>query len=297
VNNQTPIVSVITCFLNEERFLAETIESVVQQDYKDWELILVDDGSTDNSKAIALNYVAQNEGKIFYYEHTNHQNRGLSASRNLGIKKSSGIWIALLDADDVWLPNKLSAQLAIVAQHPQVGMLCEASTYWYSWKEAHKDDVIIKVGTNLKGTYEPFSLTKLLYPLGGGAAPCPSGLLIRKAAWKQVGGFEESFSGNYQLYEDQAFLGKIYLKEAVFISPLSHNLYRQREGSLVQDVTAKGQYHRVRKYFLQWFSAYLKRQNIQNSVVHQALKKALAPYTGLPGLVNTFKRTVKQKLG
>ncbi len=296
MNNQKPLVSVITCFLNEEKFLSEAVESVLKQDYETWELILVDDGSWDESKNIAINYAAQYPDKIFYYEHENHQNRGLSASRNLGINKSSGTWIALLDADDVWLPQKLSAQLSIIAQHPQLGMLCEASTYWYSWKDAKKEDVLIKVGTNLQGKYEPYSLIQLLYPLSSGAAPCPSGLLINKNAWTRVGGFEESFSGNYQLYEDQAFLNKIYLKEQVFISPASHNFYRQREGSLVHDVTAKGEYHAVRKYFLNWFNNYLKTQKIQDPIVHQLLKKALAKYNGFSGLAYQFKRTIKQKL-
>lgn len=296
MNKETVLVSVITCFLNEEKFLHEAIESVLQQDYNNWELILVDDGSSDESKGIALRYVAENPGKIFYFDHTGHQNKGLSASRNLGITESSGKWIALLDADDVWVPQKLSTQLAIIAHHPQLGMLCEASTYWYSWKDANKENIVIQVGNNLKDIYEPFLLTELLYPLSSGAAPCPSGLLIKKDAWKKVGGFEESFSGNYQLYEDQAFLCKIYLKEQVFISPLSNNLYRQREGSLVHDIKAKGKYHTVRKYFLEWFLSYLKKENIQHRATYKLLYKAMAKYKGLPGLLRNLALTLKQKV-
>ena len=67
---------------------------------------MVDNGSTDRSTDIALQYAAHYPGRVRYLEHAGHQNRGMSASRNLGIKNAAGAYIALLDADDVWLPQK-----------------------------------------------------------------------------------------------------------------------------------------------------------------------------------------------
>ena len=144
------LVSVITCFLNEERFLEEAILSVIGQTYSDWELILVDDGSADNSKEICSRFVEQYPGKIFYYDHPGHANRGLSASRNAGIRKSRGTWIALLDADDVWNSDKLEYQMDIAQQHPGVSMICEASQYWSSWNNIKVSDTIIRVGNGLE---------------------------------------------------------------------------------------------------------------------------------------------------
>ncbi len=114
VGKDKKLVSVVISFLNEENFLTEAIDSVIKQDYPCWELLLVDDGSTDKSTGIAKIYAAQNPDKIKYLEHEGHLNKGLSASRNMGINQAKGELVALLDADDVWLPNKLSHQVAIL---------------------------------------------------------------------------------------------------------------------------------------------------------------------------------------
>ena len=94
-------------------FIREAIESVLAQDFTDFELILVDDGSTDGSSALARGYAENFPGKISYLEHANHRNRGMSASRNLGIRHALGAYISFCDADDAWIPGKLSEQLAI----------------------------------------------------------------------------------------------------------------------------------------------------------------------------------------
>jgi hypothetical protein len=114
--------------------------------------------------------------------------------------------------------------------------------------------------------------------LGSGAAPCPSGLIIKTEALKAAGGFEESFTGSNQMYEDQPFLAKMYLNETVYVSAACNNRYRQRHGSLVQKVKANGQYKDVRLFFLNWLDTYLKTRGMQNEQVHRMLRKALQPY-------------------
>src|SRR3954449_4406587 len=106
-----PVVSVIIIFLNAEQFLREAVESVFGQLYDKWELLLVDDGSTDGSTQLARRYAAHPSGKVRYLEHAGHQNRGMSAARNLGIRHAGGEYIGFLDADDVWLPQKLQEQV------------------------------------------------------------------------------------------------------------------------------------------------------------------------------------------
>ncbi|WP_046246031.1 glycosyltransferase family 2 protein [Hymenobacter terrenus] len=274
----SPTVSVIIAFLNEEAFLEEAIASVLRQDYQSWELLLVDDGSTDQSTAIARQYAAQFPDKIIYCEHAQHLNKGLSASRNHGIEQSSGSLIAILDADDIWLPNKLSSQVAVFREHPDVAMLAEASLYWYSWNDPQREDIAIPLGAPADKVYQPTELLFLLYPLGKGAAPCPSGLMIARQAFLTAGGFEESFTKENQLYEDQAFLNKIYLKEKVYVSAACNNQYRQRAGSIVQAVIEQGHYHQVRKYFLEWYVSYLHKNNVINKPVQKLVDKALMPY-------------------
>lgn len=276
-NKNTPLVSVIVCFLNEEAFLAEAVDSVRGQDYENWELFLVDDGSSDGSTALAKAFAEREPGRITYVDHAEHGNIGLSASRNVGIRRSSGTLLAFLDADDVWLPNKLSQQVAILEAHPDVALLCEASEYWSSWSGTGATDQIKAVGTVPGRTYAPPELLLTLYPFGQGSAPCPSGLLVRK---ELLHGrfFEESFRGIYAMYEDQGFLTKMYLHEKVYVSGACTNRYRQRVGSLVQSVHESGRYEQVRRFYLNWFENYLNQHNITDKRVRRSVWKAKLEY-------------------
>lgn len=110
-----PFFSVICPLFNAETFLAEAANSIIAQTLTNWELILVDDGSTDNSLNIVNNW-AEKDARIRVLQHLNGANKGVSASRNLGIKQAKGEWIAFLDADDVWLPDKLEKQHKIIQQ-------------------------------------------------------------------------------------------------------------------------------------------------------------------------------------
>jgi glycosyltransferase involved in cell wall biosynthesis len=276
---QVPLVSVIISFLNEEVFLAESIESVISQTYSNWEIILVDDGSADNSTAIAKKYALAYSGKIIYTDHPEHSNRGLSYSRNYGISHSRGDLIAILDADDVWLEDKLKLQVELMTENPKAEMLCEASAYWYYPWETHNTNLkIIHIGRERDRLFQPLELVKHLYPLSDGDAPCPSGIMIRRNSLLKHGGFEAHFTGKFQLYEDQALLHKIYLNEYVYISSACNNLYRQREGSLVHAITKEGEYHNVRKYFLEWLDKYIEQNDIGDKEIQNLLRKALLPY-------------------
>jgi glycosyltransferase involved in cell wall biosynthesis len=271
-----PLVSVVICFYNEQMFLEEAIQSVFSQSYSNWELLLVDDGSTDASTQLAKDYAAEFPNRITYIEHHYHQNCGLSASRNAGIKRCRGAYVAFLDADDVWLPGKLRFQIDIFKKHPGVTVVLEASLYWDSWKDHKMSDSIVPVGTN-EGIYKPPHLMLLLYPLGKGAAPCPSGMMVERAVLRRCV-FEELFRGMFQMYEDQAFLCKVYLKETVLVSAACHNKYRQRPSSLVSGVHDSGNYHTVRKYYLYWFRNYLHGQPVRYKSVERLLWKAQMPY-------------------
>ena len=128
-----PTVSVIVIFLNEERFLEEAIESVLAQTYHDWELLLVDDGSTDRSSDIASDYARRCAGEIQHLEHEGHANRGMSASRNLGLRHAKGRFIAYLDGDDVWVPHKLDNQVTLLDGQPEAAMVYGPLLHWRTW--------------------------------------------------------------------------------------------------------------------------------------------------------------------
>lgn len=101
------LVSIITPLYNGEKYIGETIKSVMSQTYKNWEMIIVNDGSKDNSESIVMSYV-QNEPRIHYVK---QDNAGSAVARNNGIRLCNGQYIALLDADDLWEPEFLSSQI------------------------------------------------------------------------------------------------------------------------------------------------------------------------------------------
>ncbi|MDY5684126.1 MAG: glycosyltransferase family 2 protein [Treponema sp.] len=104
----SPLVSIITPNYNCERFISQTIESVLAQTYKNWEMLIVDDCSTDKSYEIACEY-AKKDSRIKVFR--NKKNSGAAVSRNVAIEKSKGQYVAFLDSDDIWLPQKLEVQL------------------------------------------------------------------------------------------------------------------------------------------------------------------------------------------
>lgn len=278
MENPEPLISVIIPFFNSQEFLRETFESVISQEYSNWEIILIDDGSTDNSIEIAKEYVQKYPARIFCYQHEGHKNKGAAAGRNLGLKKAKGELVALLDADDVWLPQKLKKQVEIFRQNPQISMVCESTKYWYSWSNSKRKDVVVKVGANTEQVFQPIELVKKLYPLGSGAAPCTCSLLIKTSVLKKFNGFEESFVENSQVFEDQAFLIKIYLSETVYISSLCNNLYRQRPGSVMQITKSQEDFLKARYFFLEWLVDYLEKQEINNPEIDRLMRRAFLPY-------------------
>lgn len=269
-----PLVSVMIAFLNEEAFLKEAIESVQKQEYRQWELLLVDDGSSDSSSAVAKQFAADYPNKIFYLQHENHSNRGLSASRNLAIRNAKGKYVAFLDADDVWLPAYLSNQVELIEKH-NVSLICEASDYWYSWQDSTRPDHLIHIGAEQDKVYLPPQLMLNLYPLGKGDAPCPCGMLVKKEVLLKLGGFEESFTG---MFEDQVILSKFYLNEPIYISSRHNNLYRQRPNSMVAVSRKINSYHPARKAYFIWLEKYLKKHNVDEAGINRLFRKATFQY-------------------
>ena len=106
------LVSIITPLYNGERFVRQTIESVLQQTYQHWEMIIVNDGSRDNSPAIVENYVKQDSRITLYHQ----ANQGSASARNNAISRAKGRYIAFLDSDDLWDATFLEEQLRFMSE-------------------------------------------------------------------------------------------------------------------------------------------------------------------------------------
>lgn len=107
------LVSVIMPSYNTAKYIAESIESIMNQTYPYWELIIVDDCSTDNTDSVVENYLS--DTRIRYLK--NKKNSGAAISRNYALREAKGKWIAFLDSDDVWLPEKLETQIAFMLEN------------------------------------------------------------------------------------------------------------------------------------------------------------------------------------
>jgi glycosyltransferase involved in cell wall biosynthesis len=270
--NGAPRVSVITAFLDAERFIAEAIDSVLAQDFHDFELILVDDGSTPACSDIARAYADRYPGVIRYLDHPGHQHRGISASRNLGLAAARGELLTFIDADDVWETYKLSEQIEIMDAHLRLGMVCGSPRYWRSWNGG--TDQVIHTGHIRNAVIEPPEAALAVYPLGTAQSPCVD-LMTRRDVVKAIGGFEEHFIGTQQLYEDQAFLLKLYLTAPVYFSDRVWFRYRQHPASCVATITRAGGYDQARLYFLNWLDRYLVAKADSHPRVREAVRRSL----------------------
>ena len=282
-----PLVSVVVIFWNAKPFIREAIESVLRQTYSAWELLLVDDGSTDGSTAIARHYAGQYPERVRYLEHPSHANLGMSASRNRGIRAAQGPYLAFLDADDVWFSSTLEEQVAVLERHPEVALLYGPIQWWYSWTGKPEDrdrDYVERLGVPREVVIQPPRLLPLFLR---DKAAVPSGFLTRREIVERVGGFEDAFRGEY---EDQVFCVKVCLNAPVYASGRCWYRYRQHPDSCVLRGQRTGDTHAARLHFLNWLATYLAQQNVRELGVWRALELEFWRYRH-PGAFRLLRRT------
>jgi len=189
-------VSVIIPTHNRAAFLEEAIESILFQDYKDFELIVVDDGSTDGTRELIRTY-----GERVIYLH--QDNKGVSCARNRGIENSTGKYIAFLDSDDKWLPKKLSSQIDFFSCNTDA-MICHTEEIW----------VRNGVRVNPMKKHKKYSgmIFERVLPL---CIVSPSSVMIRRDLFLGIGLFDESLPAceDYDLWLRIASRFPVYLLE------------------------------------------------------------------------------------
>jgi glycosyltransferase involved in cell wall biosynthesis len=173
-----PLVSVVIPAYNYAKYLAKTLDSVFAQTYRPIEVIVVDDGSTDNTAEIVRAYP---EVRYFY-----QSNQGVSVARNVGITAAQGEYIAFLDADDRWKPDKLSIQITYMLENPDIGIT------------ATKVFNFLETGTQMPSCFTPDR------HLGETESIIPSTLIVHKTVFSQIG----AFSSEYRASEDLEWLSR-----------------------------------------------------------------------------------------
>jgi glycosyltransferase involved in cell wall biosynthesis len=282
------MVTCIIIFLNAERFLREAVDSVFGQTYQNWELLLVDDGSTDASTKLAKDYCRRFPGRVRYLEHEHHENRGMSASRNRGLAAAQGELIAFLDSDDVWVPEKLAEQSALMEEWPEAAMCYGPTLIWHSWRAANEPAVDLETEDwhLLPGScadqliFPPQMLVKLL--TDEWTCPCNCSVMIRRSVFDELGQFEAHFRGQM---EDMVFYTKVLLHKPVYVSSRCWGWYRQHSHNSGKAAMASGDWlphqpNRARCKYLRWVKRYLEQQSCVRSTVVEALRAELKPYEG-----------------
>lgn len=241
-----PDVSVVLPFLDELRFLEGAVATVRAQLEVRWELVLVDDGSTDGSGELADQLAAGDPARVRVVRHPGGQNRGLAASRNLGLAHAGASAIAFLDADDRWDPAKLGVQLAQLAAHPAVAMVCSPARYEFLGTDL--PDEVRPVAYDPPCVFTERQFARHLYCTRL-ASPPPSAVMYRTEALRRIGGVPAGDS----LYEDQRTYVAINLRYPVFVGAEPLSVYAVRPdsiyGSLADDAATRW---RQRQTFERW---------------------------------------------
>ncbi len=209
-----PLVSVIIPTYNSARFVAESVVGALHQEYEPMEIIVIDDGSSDSTSAVLDQFAHR-------IRRTRQENRGVAAARNTGIQLSTGALIAFLDADDQWLPGKLSIQCSMFANYPHLGLV---HTNAYFWRPAAnirttRDDGQEKY---VGHCYEALVCDNRILT---------SSVVVRRACLDKVGLFDEHLA----VGEDWDLWIRISRYFEVGYEPTPLVLYRLHEDSLSTD--------------------------------------------------------------
>jgi len=204
-----PKISVIIPLYNKENYILKTLESVLNQTFKDFEIIVIDDGSTDNS----VNRILIHKDKFKLLSQKNH---GVSVARNLGIETAQTDLIAFLDADDIWENNHLESLFNLSTNFKQAEMFCSRYTFVLSNKLKVKTSYI-GIAENYEGFVDDFFLSSIKYRVA-----LTSALMVRKETLKKAGLFNPLLKSG----QDLEMWIKIALSSQVAISKYYTVIYQ-----------------------------------------------------------------------
>ena len=260
---ENSLVSIVIPLFNKEQFIKQTLQTVINQNYENWECVIVDDGSTDESLNIVKSFV--NKTKFSYkFKIIESTNFGQARTRNIGIKSSIGEYIALLDSDDLWSPNKLKSQVDHLNNHPNnIGVLCP----YFIFHDSHPRKKLRFVSHfNFNRAVSRWA-SFVGFGLG-----LESNLLIRRNTLETVGFFDEELSTSSGL--DLALRirnqGKLGISKSTFIAyRISASQWHKSSPQLIKDVSVIQKKHaaKISAFQKNTSSFYLELSNSPSKLV------------------------------
>ena len=243
----TPLVSIIVPCYNHAQYLDEALQSICNQTYTHWECSIVDDGSTDNTKEVAQNWVAKDSRFVYLPK----ENGGVSSARNLGIKSAKYDYILTLDADDKYEASFLEKAMKVLLSDEQVGIVS-------SWGQYFVEDQLFQV-YRLAGKS---TVDFLFYNDAVGTS------LFRKKCWEQVGGYDINPKNGYEdweFYLRVCALGwKVHIIEEVLFFYRQHVISRRKEMNIRENENKKYIFMKNKTIYIEYYEAFVDRY-LQNS--------------------------------
>ncbi|WP_052705039.1 glycosyltransferase family 2 protein [Flavobacterium sp. 316] len=182
-----PLISVVIPLYNKDLIIKETLDSVLNQSFTDYEVIIVNDGSTDNSKKIVTTF---SDNRIFLF---NQSNKGAASARNLGIEKANGELIAFLDADDYWFPNHLEELVKLYYRFPNCGSYCSRYKI-QNTKENFKNPYFKEISDNFYGIIPNYFRSNYPFKIN-----ITLNQVIPKKILLEIGGFSKEITNGQDL--------------------------------------------------------------------------------------------------
>jgi len=236
-----PKVTVIIPTYNMAKYLPEAIESVLNQTYKDFEIIVLDDGSTDDSKEIVKKYIDQSRNNIRYIY---QENQGVVKARNKAIMNARGEFIAFLDADDKFYANRLEEEIKVIEKHPDIGLVHADDT------EITESGECINIQRRNKKCLSGYIFKNLYTRKASISIPT---VLIKKECFEKVGLFDENLS-KLGCEDREAWLRIAREYRIEYINKVLAYYRRNREGmSRNRENMEKARYYVVEKFFSQGY--------------------------------------------
>lgn len=223
------LISIIIPTYNRAHIITETLDSVISQTYTNWECIIIDDRSTDNTKEIIDNYLKKDE-RISFIVKSDNQKKGASTSRNIGLSLAKGDYIQFLDSDDVIANNKLEEQLKVISNEPTRAVV---TCKWGVFEKSNKSATIFHENFLYKNFYDIRDYFELVGEYGG-FLPLHC-FLIDKKIIDKVGSWNEDLSVN----DDGEFIFRVLTNGAsVFYCSNTHVLYRKSKDETLSSINS-----------------------------------------------------------
>lgn len=263
---QTLKVSIVVPCYNQAQYLDESLSSVLNQTYTDWQCIIVNDGSPDDTEKVAQQWEIKDPRFIYLYK----ENGGVSSARNLGIQKAKAAFILTLDADDKYETSFLEKAMTVLVATPEIGIVSSWGRYFTNEKQLQIYKLLGK------------STVDFLFQNGAIGTS-----LFRKECWEQVGGYDENPENgleDWEFYLRVCALGwNVHIIEEVLF------YYRQHETSRTIAVNKK--YNEAKKYL------YVKNKPIYYTHYEELINRFLTASDLEKAEINKFKYTIDYKLG